>query len=129
MSHEFNKRYNEYFSNDPTKKSTIENQSDSNIINYEQAEKGQRNICFVLKEGKQIFLGYNYLVAAEYSPEENLITLTFTTHKVMVKGYNIEKLFEDLRQQIPKTLGVMDERYNMLEQNKVLINEITYIII
>lgn len=129
MSHEFNKRYNEYFSNDPTKKSTIENQNDSNIINYEQAEKGQRNICFVLKEGKQIFLGYNYLVAAEYSPEENLITLTFTTHKVMVKGYNIEKLFEDLRQQIPKTLGVMDERYNMLEQNKVLINEITYIII
>lgn len=114
MNHEFNKRYNEYFSNDPTKKATQENQSDNNIVNYEQGETGQRNICFILQDGKQIFLSYNYLIAAEYSPEDNLITLTFTTHKVELKGYNLQKLFEDLRQHFPKTIKEGNDRYKSI---------------
>ena len=55
-----------------------------------------RNICFVLLDGKSLFLNYAYLISCEYTTEENKIVLIFTTHTIELKGIRLETLFEGL---------------------------------
>lgn len=114
MSYDYKSRLDDYLSGDPTKKN--EANKDENIIYFDENYIGIRNVCFVLLDGKQIFLNYNYLVSGEYLPEENKITLQFTTSTITLQGYNLEKLFQGFMQHSPKTVAVTDERYSAISQ-------------
>lgn len=80
------------------------------IANYERPGSG-RNLCFVQPDGKRQFLNYAYLVTGEYDLEASEITLTYTTHIVTLKGYNLEEMFENIMIQIVKTIKSTDPRY------------------
>lgn len=112
MSHEHKNRLTDYLFSDPTKASEAIN--NNGITNFEENYSGVKNVCFVLLDGKQIFLNYNYLVSGEFFPEENKITLYFTTHIVSLQGCHLEKLYFDLIQHLPKIIIVINDRYNAL---------------
>ncbi len=123
MSDNHKSRLHDYLSGDPTKKN--EPKEDENITYFDTNYTGIRNVCFVLLDSKQIFMNYNYLVSGEYLPEENKITLQFTTSTITLQGYNLEKLFQDFMQHLPKVIVVMDERYrNILENNVFIITNV-----
>jgi hypothetical protein len=84
-----------------------------------------RNICFVVAPNRMIFLNYAYLISGEYKPDENTITLLFTSHSVTIKGIKLEALFYRLMDHAVKQLTAVDNRYNALqESNNSIINEI-----
>jgi hypothetical protein len=84
-----------------------------------------RNLCFVLLEGKMKFLNYAYLVSGEYDANESIITLSFTSEKILVKGSNLEPLFIELIDHKPKKISCNDPRYEELsELNMPFISEI-----
>ncbi|WP_412476627.1 hypothetical protein [Flavobacterium sp. TBRC 19031] len=74
-----------------------------------------RNLCFVQPDGNRLFLNYAYLVSGEYSPEENIIVLTYTTHIVILKGCNLSGLFSNLMSHICKLIVCEDKRYFEIE--------------
>lgn len=111
-------RLNAYRSGDPTK-TTDANKQDGEIFYFEPTENGVRNVCFVLLDGKHIFLNYNYLVAGEFFPEDNKIVLHFTTHGVTLKGHNLEKLYQDLIQHSPKFITAINDRYSGISSNNI----------
>lgn len=74
-----------------------------------------RNVCFVMPDGKMIFLNYAYLVAGEYNSEDSTITLSFTSHMVSLRGYNLESIYVDLMFQLCKQVNYIDERYETIE--------------
>ncbi|MBU7569085.1 MAG: hypothetical protein KAF41_00385 [Flavobacterium sp.] len=125
MSLEHKNRLTDYLSNDPTK--TSEPASTNGITNFEENYSGVKNVCFVLLDGKHIFLNYNYLVAGEFFPEENKIMLHFTSHKVTIQGYNLEKLYHDLMQHTLKMIVAINERYREgLKENFSVVVEIIW---
>jgi hypothetical protein len=85
-----------------------------------------RNICFVELSGKQTFLNYAYLASAEFTPEENKIVLFFTSHTVLLKGTEMEELFEDLKTHNLKLIKCVDKRYEeTLPKSKASVTEIS----
>lgn len=96
--------------NDPTGKSEDAAKEES----YKTASN-TRNLIFILKDGKCHFLNYAYLVSGEYSPDDNVITLIYTTHTITLKGETLEPLFEALVSHLPRIIRCMDERYNETE--------------
>lgn len=97
---------------------------DENIILH-KPDAQVRNICFVLKDGKRIFLSYSYLISGEFLPEENTIILTFTTHTVTLKGHLLETLYEAFENHAPKKVRVVEDRYLAIdEQPKLFVTEI-----
>jgi len=84
-----------------------------------------RNVCFIDTTGKHLFLNYAYLVSGEFSPDENIIALLFTTHSVLVKGHNLRSLFIELFNHLPKQIRSMDKRYIATgNQGDVFVSEI-----
>lgn len=108
---EIKRKLHEYTS---TKSIEITESSNNGISNFEQNDTAVKNVCFVLLDGKHIFLSYNYLVAGEFFPEDNKIVLRFTTNEVTLQGQNLEKLYFDLMQHLPRIIGVSNERYRSL---------------
>jgi hypothetical protein len=70
-----------------------------------------RNLCFVQADGKRLFLNYAYLIAGEYEPESNTITLNFSTHTVTLKGRNLENLYESIMLQLQREIVGVESRY------------------
>jgi hypothetical protein len=89
---------------------------DNEFEKFDKDHTGVKNICFVLLDGKYIFLNYSYLVAGEFFPEESKITLHFTTHIITMQGRNLEYLYQDLMQHLPKIIIATDERYSGISQ-------------
>lgn len=87
---------------------------DNGIAKFDKDYNGVRNVCFVLPDGKHIFLNYSYLVAGEFFPEESKVVLHFTTHVISLKGQNLETLFFDLMQHSPKLIEVSNDRYSSI---------------
>jgi len=114
MSYDYKSRLDDYLSGDPTKKN--EPKQDENITYFDADYTGVRNVCFVQLDGKQIFLNYNYLVSGEYLPEENKITLQFTTDTITLQGYNLEKLYQDFMKHMPQNITITDERYSGISE-------------
>lgn len=111
MNQGFNFRFGEMQENDPTK-SQSENSQD-NIL-YPSASN-TRNLCLQMRNGDQIFLNYSYLISGEYSKEISTITLTFTTHMIVLHGSALDVLFHLLMDHIPRTIVEIDERYASIE--------------
>lgn len=128
MSQEFKFKYDEMRGNDPGS-NTSDNLTEGKEYFYE-AESNTRNLCFVLEDGCRIFINYSYLISGEYSPSENTITLTFTTHTFTLKGTNLQPLFYHLMHHSPKQIMCHDARYNATDMqqsvvNKIIVNQAT----
>lgn len=123
MSYDYKKRLDDYLSGDPTQ-NTTENQ-DENITYFDERYTGVRNVCFVLLNGKHMFLNYNYLISGEYFPEENRITLQFTTNTVTLEGYNLKPLYQSFIEHSPKIVIRIDGRYeNILQSDNSVVIKI-----
>lgn len=107
--------------NDPEKK---ESQGSTDIERFD-APANVRNLCLVPLSGKMLFLNYSYLMSGEYSPDDGTITLTFTTHTVTLKGKNLENLFVDFVNHMPKIVSCVDERYAGTKgENETIVTEL-----
>jgi hypothetical protein len=85
-----------------------------------------RNVCFVWPDGARLFLNYSYLVAGHYLPDDNCIYLTFTTHKIGIKGLRLEGLYLELMDQSPRIITCTDERYKALaDKDAPVVSEMT----
>jgi hypothetical protein len=114
-----NLKYDQMRGNDP------QGQQEGSTENY-PGENHVRNVCFVLQDGRMIFLNYAYLVSGEYVPEENAITLTFTSHTVTLTGVHLEPLFYDLMGHLPRRIACTDARYNEIDDEKrTVVNNIS----
>lgn len=91
-----------------------------NFIHETKAEKELydvgsmvRNVCFVLGSGQSIFFNYAYLVSVELTVTDqvNTLTVNFTSQSIVLKGYNLQGLFEQLMSHIPKIIVVTNIRY------------------
>lgn len=84
-----------------------------------------RNLTLVSVDGNKQFFNYSYLVTCEYLPEENLITLIYTSHTVIIKGLRLAPLCEALSLQLPETITCIEARYNSIsEPEQSVVNEI-----
>lgn len=125
MNQSFNFKYNQLRENNLTTKNNAQSPNDENNTTTYYEQGGAKNICFVWPEGRKFFLNYAYLVSGEYQAEDNNITLIWTTHIVTLKGYQLEKLFDELMQHLPKYVVCVDMRYNQISENgKSVVNEI-----
>lgn len=70
-----------------------------------------RHLCFAWPDGQRLLLNYAYLAAVQFLPEESCIVLTFTTHKITIKGLRLEDLFAGLMDQLPRIISCVEERY------------------
>ncbi len=125
MSHGFKLRFDEMREGDPTASEQIR---PSETDNYYQTPGHARNVCFVWSNGKRLFLNYAYLISGEFSPneEKNQITLTFSSHKVLLSGYNLEPLYSSLLDHLPRLISEMDSRYVLRgDVNEVTVLQIT----
>lgn len=109
MNHEEIKKKLHQYTGNSAKQNDAE---DDGIAKFDKDYTGVKNVCFVLLDGKHIFLNYSYLVAGEFFPEESKITLHFTTHVITLQGRNLENLYHDLMQHLPKIIIATDGRYN-----------------
>ncbi len=86
-----------------------------------------RNICFVKINGDRLTLNYRDLLSREYKIEPQKITLEFTTLIVILKGKNIEKIYEYILEERMKLIKETDERYSeIVPENDTLIKEIVF---
>jgi hypothetical protein len=118
MSHDFKLNYDQLLSGNTGKRENSSEQTGKAQEEFYPSEGHVRNLCFVLLDGRKLFLNYAYLVSGDYSPEEGSITLSYTTHKVIIKGYNIELLFYDLMHHTRKHIICMDTRYNSIAEKE-----------
>lgn len=126
MNQSFRWKYNEMQDSDPTKQKD-EAERDISEDRY-AAPSYARNICFVLVDGRHMFLNYGYLISAEYLPEDSKIVLSFTSHIITLAGIYFEKLFYDLMVGLPRILVCQDARYNVINEKEIpVVNEITVI--
>lgn len=107
-------KLNEKNSENQDKKSTTRNEE--NIELYDSPSNA-RNLCFIDKTDKHYFLNYSYLISGEFSPQENLITLFFSTHIVSIKGVDLSSLFEELFHQKLKMIRCGIERYAVIKKD------------
>jgi hypothetical protein len=112
MSHEFKYKFDQMREN-------YQEQPDQTYA----GESNVRNVCFVQADGKMTFLNYSYLVSGEYQPEESIIVLNFTSHTIILKGTKLEMLYQEFFSQVPRFITTTEERYNEVEKNSYLINE------
>ena len=123
MSQDFKFKFDRMRDNDPT--GSADNESAAgNAEKYESGGHG-RNIGFVWADGKRMFLSYSYLISGEYMPGDNTIILTFTTHKVLLKGVLLENLYGELMAHLVRIVTAKDVRYNsLIENDQYAVNEI-----
>src|ERR1700748_1278542 len=105
-----------------------ENKSDASEQN-ENSQRYQsagynRNLCLRWLDGRLRYFNYAYLVTCEYIPEDGVVQLEFTTHKVSIKGYNLEPLYFELFEQLCRIINCCDERYQQLDNDETTVIKI-----
>lgn len=115
MSQSFKFRYEEMRENNPGQSQPAYAEDLGSDLLYHSGG-GARNVCFILLDGRRLFLNYAYLVSGEYNPDESMILLAFTTHTVLLKGVRLEKLYEQFMQQLNRIVLCIEERYTHLQE-------------
>jgi hypothetical protein len=117
MSHGFKLRFDEMREGDPTNQQDIPQKNDQkNDENAFYLRSGHtRNVCFVWANEKHLFLNYAYLIAGEFNPndDKNLIKLIFSSHTILLYGYNLHALYVSLLDHMPRFIFETDERYSL----------------
>ena len=84
-----------------------------------------RNLTLIAVDGNKQFFNYSYLITCEYTPSDNLITLIYTSHTVILKGLRLAPLYETLSLQLPESIACIEARYNSIsEPEQSVVNEI-----
>lgn len=126
MSQGFKLRYDQMWESNPTKEDGSIQPEGSNPFYLPSSHA--RNLCLTWLDGKKMFLNYAYLTVADFDPGEDLnsIRLMFSSHNVLIKGYGLAILFDQLMEQLPRTITVVDPRYHPLtEEVQVIVWEIS----
>ncbi|MBS1585843.1 MAG: hypothetical protein JSS82_09900 [Bacteroidetes bacterium] len=98
------------FGNEPEK------QQQKDIERHED-EGSVRTLSLVCTDGMQQCLNYSYLMSRQLSPGKDAITLSFTSHTVVLKGSNLQALFNDFARDIPKKIMAVESRYAATKEN------------
>lgn len=125
MSQGFKLRYDQMRENNPTKEDGSQQDGEDNEF-YGQASN-TRNLYLAWPNGKRVFLNYAYMTSADFDPGEDLnsIRLAFSSSDVLIKGYGLAILFDQLMDQLPRKITVVDPRYVQLtEKVQVIVSEI-----
>ena len=80
-------------------------------LTHYDAETPVRNVRFAPDSETTQTLSYAYLISVEFSSKSNTITLTFTTHVVVLKGHNLAPLRDALEVHNVKAITTIEERY------------------
>jgi len=112
MSHEFKLKFDQMREN-------YQEKQDQTYVGASNV----RNVCFVQADGKMLFLNYSYLMSSEYLPDDSTIVLNFTSHTIILKGSKLETLYQDFFSHIPRVVTCIEERYNEVEKDAYLIND------
>jgi len=110
MSQDYNSRYQQIKDNDPTAAGTAADMHDQDRYTTHSLV---RNICFVRADKTRFFLNYAYLVAVDEAAPDALL-ITFTSHTVLLKGFRLAALFDDLMTQVARIITCTAGRYNAL---------------
>ncbi|PSR55784.1 hypothetical protein AHMF7605_20920 [Adhaeribacter arboris] len=118
MSQGFKLRYDQMRENDPTKVDTDSKVSHKN--DYYDSPGNSRSLCLVWPDGRRVFLSYSYLVSGEFKldGDKNVITLTFSSYKVILKGFGLQPLFMALLDHLPRMIVAIDSRYALSDNMK-----------
>jgi hypothetical protein len=109
MNQNYRLRFDQMRENHLTETETVSVTDDADY-----AEPGiTRNVCFVWPDGRRAFFNYAYLTASDFEPngDKNRIRLTFSSSRVALEGYGLERLFMDFFQHLPRIVTVIDPRY------------------
>jgi len=70
-------------------------------------------IDFIKQDGSRQMFPYSQLITAwtEHTDQHNVIKLFFSTHLVILKGYNLAQVYELIRSQTLEIIVARDERY------------------
>lgn len=126
MSQSFKLRFDEMRENSPAKNEKPSEQDDVKGL-YHASGYG-RNLCLVWPDGRRFFLNYAYLISGEYNPGDplNEIILTFSSHIAILKGYNLQPLYMELLDHLPRVVEAVETRYvSGDELNESTVIEIT----
>ncbi|WP_276366251.1 hypothetical protein [Chryseolinea sp. H1M3-3] len=109
----FKLKYDELRAGDPTHQGDEKTDIASNIAMQQRPTANVRNICFVWPNGRQKFFAYGYLISGELNlgNEVNIITLSFTSDVVTLKGYHLQQLFMQLSNHATSLISQVDPRY------------------
>ena len=125
MNQGFKLKYNEMQENNPANNPDSAEQAPKAGDDKYTAAGHVRNICFVWIDGKRMFLSYAYLISGEYDPEISCIELNFTTHKIVLKGIDLQELFYEIMSQMVRQIICSDSRYNEIDEiQKSIVNEV-----
>jgi hypothetical protein len=102
--------------NDPEQNQGADKEHAENDIEYFENKIEVRNLCIVDTNGKETVFYYSDLRRQEYSPDENCIQLFFIGFEVTLKGNNLESLFQEFKNHLPKTIRVIDKRYEATKE-------------
>lgn len=95
-----------------------------NIEKYRKASR-VRNICFVQPNGRSLFLNYSYMISGEFLPDESAVNMVFTTHDIVLRGFNLKDFFENLMMHLPRKIVAINPRYSsMTDKEGPIIAEI-----
>jgi hypothetical protein len=83
-----------------------------------------RNVCFVWPEGKQRFFNYIHLDSGEITEDHDTIKLIFGSDTVELVGLRLLPLFTAFLAHKPKYVYCDDARYNELDSDGAIVNEI-----
>lgn len=87
-----------------------------------------RNLCFVWPDGRKLFLNYSYLIATECNTLYSEVILTFSTHIVTLKGFNLQTMFFELMEQRLRLIACIEERYLSLQpEGAAVVSEIVVV--
>lgn len=87
-------------------------QTDTKEETASYSNPGQvRNLLFVQPDGESMFLNYAYLVSGEFEPKVQKITLSYTTHVVVLNGRNLRDIFQEVFNHSLKQVQAIEERY------------------
>lgn len=77
-----------------------------------------RSLDVVNSKGVHYSFNYSFLMTAEYSPQENKITLFFNTHIIFISGRNLEALYGDISVHSVKRIICSDKRYSSVKREQ-----------
>lgn len=113
MSSGFKFKYDQMRENDPA------SPGNSDLAeNTFRKESNVRNVCFITPDKKHLFLNYGYLVSCELDSDNSKMTLTFTSHVVALQGTNLDVLFFEFMEHLPRIIECELDRYNVVVDEK-----------
>jgi len=111
MNTDLKLRFDQMRQGDPSKPENLSGGTGDSTVSHLTGYA--RNLCLVWPDGRRYFLNYAYLIGGEFlvGEEMNQITLNFSSHTAILKGYGLQTLYMELLDHLPKIVSAIDPRY------------------